>query len=216
MPISVDIKNRTISLVAKRNSGKSVLLKYLVDQQKHQFDKIFVICPTETVNSFYADLVDKNCIFDEWKEDWCDGLIKKMTETNKGINKEARKNVLIILDDIMADTNFAQSPALKKLYTRGRHINIGVIATCQYLYNLPPICRANADFCIVGQMNHQSLMLLAEEYLSGSVDKKEFIAAYHRNTKDYSFFVINCTSIKDSDDPNEIYGNIKTPEEYVV
>ena len=30
----IDIVNKTISLVAKRNSGKSVLLKYLVDAQK--------------------------------------------------------------------------------------------------------------------------------------------------------------------------------------
>ena len=214
--IELRIKNATISLIAKRNSGKSVLLKFLVEKHKHNFEKIFVVCPTESVNNFYADLVDKNCIFDEWREDWADALIKKMSAANAGLAKEARKNVLIILDDVMADTNFAQSPALKKLYTRGRHINIGVIATCQYLYNLPPICRSNADFCVVGQMNHQSVLLLAEEYLSGDLDKKEFIKLYNRSTKDYGFLVINNTSIKDSDDLNQIYGVIKTPEEYVV
>lgn len=214
--ITLDIVNKTVSLVAKRGSGKSVLLKYLVDQSKDKFAKIFVVCPTETVNSFYSSIVEENCIFDQWNEQWADDLIRKMTDANSGKAKGEKKNVLVILDDVMSDTNFHQSPALKKLYMRGRHINIGVIATCQYLHNLPPVCRNNADWCIVGQMNRQSVQLLAEEYLSGDLEKPEFVKLYNRATKDYGFLVINNTSIKDSDDLNQIYGVIKTPAEYVV
>ena len=216
MSIKLDIVNKTTSLVAKRNSGKSVLLKYLVQNSRSKFSKIFVVCPTESVNSFYSDLVEANCIFDSWNEQWADSLIQKMTTQNANKSKEEKKNILIILDDVMSDTNFGQSPALKKLYTRGRHINIAVIATCQYLYNLPPICRSNADWCIVGQMNRQSIQLLAEEYLSGDLDKAEFVKLYNRSTKDYKFLIINNNSIKDSDDLNQIYGVIKTPESYVV
>ena len=215
MSINLDIVNKTTTLVAKRNSGKSVLLKYLVDQKKGKFEKIYVICPTESVNNFYSSLVEKNCIFDSWNEEWANTLIEKMTTQNANKKKEEKKNILLILDDVMSDTNFAQSPALKKLYTRGRHINIGVIATCQYLYSLPPICRSNADWCIVGQMNRQSIQLLAEEYLSGDLEKNDFVKLYNRSTKDYGFLVINNNSIKD-DDLNNIYGVIKTPEKYVV
>lgn len=216
MTIALDIVNKTTSLVAKRGSGKSVLLKYLVDMCKDEFSKIYVICPTETVNNFYSSMVEENCIFDEWNEQWADTLIKKMTEQNKGKKKEEKKNVLVILDDVMSDTNFHQSPALKKLYMRGRHINIAVIATCQYLHNLPPVCRNNADWCIVGQMNRQSVQLLAEEYLSGDLEKPDFIRLYNYSTKDYGFMVINNTSIKNNDDLNEIYGVVRTPKEFVV
>lgn len=211
----IDIVNKTISLVAKRNSGKSVLLKYLVDSQKSEFKKIFVVCPTETINGFYKDLVPANCIFDEWSESWAEALIKKMSQMNQGIPLDKRHKILLILDDVMADTNFAQSPALKKIYLRGRHCGVGVIATCQYLYNLPPICRNNCDFCIVGQMNRQSVMLLADEYLSGDLAKPEFIQLYNRSTKDYQFLVINCNSIKDSADLNQIYGIVKTPADHL-
>lgn len=216
MPITLNIVNKTVSLVAKRGSGKSVLLKYLVDRSKAEFAKIFVVCPTESVNHFYSSMVEQNCIFDEWNEEWADALIKKMSAENANTKKADKKNVLIILDDVMCDTNFHQSPALKKLYMRGRHINIGVIATCQYLHNLPPVCRNNADWVIVGQMNRQSVQLLAEEYLSGDLEKPDFIKLYNSKTKDYGFLVINNTSIKDSDDRNQIYGAIKTPAEYVV
>ena len=216
MSIDLNIVNKTVSLVAKRGSGKSVLLKHLVDLQKSEFHKIYVVCPTEEVNSFYGSMVEQNCIFDSWNEEWAEQLIKTMTKENAGTTKEEKKNVLVILDDVMSDTNFHQSPALKKLYMRGRHINIGVIATCQYLHNLPPVCRNNADWCIVGQMNRQSVQLLAEEYLSGDLEKTEFIKMYNRNTKDYGFLVINNTSIKDNDNLNQIYGVVKAPKECVV
>ena len=216
MSIQLDIVNKTTSLVAKRGSGNSVLLKYLVDSCKEKFAKIYVICPTETVNSFYSDMVEENCIFDEFSESWCETLISKMTEQNRGKSKEEKKNVLVILDDCMSDTNFHQSKALKKLYMRGRHINIAVIATCQYLHNLPPVCRNNCDWLIAGQMNRQSVQLLCEEYLSGDLDKNDFGKLYNRATKDYGFLIINNTSIKENDDLNQIYGIIKTPQEYVV
>jgi hypothetical protein len=215
MALEIDIVNRTTSLVAKRNSGKSVLLKYLVESQKDAFSKIFVVCPTETINSFYKSLVEPSCIFDDWNETWAEELIKKMTKINADTSVKDRKNILLILDDVMADTNFANSPALKKIYLRGRHCGIGVIATCQYLYNLPPVCRNNCDWCIVGQMNRQSVMLLSDEYLSGDLDKSGFLKLYNRSTKDYNFLVINNNSIKDSDDLNQIYGIVKTPPNFL-
>ena len=45
MPINIDIVDKAISIVAKRNSGKSYLLRYLVKKQVNKFNKIFVICP---------------------------------------------------------------------------------------------------------------------------------------------------------------------------
>lgn len=35
----INIENILINLIAKRNSGKSYLLKYLVKIQKHEFEK---------------------------------------------------------------------------------------------------------------------------------------------------------------------------------
>ena len=118
MTIELNIVNKTISVVAKRNSGKSILIRYLVNQQKHLFSKIFVICPTESINHFYNTITHDDCIFDEWKEDWANQLIDIMTKTNANQPSNERKNVLIILDDCMSDIDFNQSKSLKKIYTR--------------------------------------------------------------------------------------------------
>ena len=62
------ICNHITGLIAKRNSGKSCLLKYLVESERHKFNKIFVICPTEKINRFYSDIVDDESIYDSYEE----------------------------------------------------------------------------------------------------------------------------------------------------
>ena len=214
MTIEISLLNKTISVVAKRNSGKSILIRYLVDNQKHLFEKIFVICPTEKINPFYNTITNENCIFDQWNETWVNQLIDSMTKINSNKNPMEKKSVLLILDDCMSDIDFNQSMALKKIYTRGRHFHLSVISTCQYLNTLPKICRSNCDTLIAGQMNLCSIEMLASEYCC-NLEKKEFISLYNRCTKDFNFLVINNNSVKENDDLNSIYGQIKTPENFL-
>lgn len=202
------IVNKTTGLIAKRNSGKSILLKHLVEAERHKFTKIFVICPTEKINKFYSDIVNEDCIFDEYDEKWSNKLIERMTEINSNKPQKQRKNILLILDDIVCDVNLHQSPSFKKLFVRGRHINIAIILTFQYMNLIPPVARNNIDYLFVGQLNKQSVDLLVSEYQSGEIDKQDFIKMYNRCTKDYSFLVINNNSVKDND-LNNIYGCIK-------
>jgi hypothetical protein len=211
------IVNKTVTLVAKRNSGKSFLLKWLVEEHKEDFKKIFVICPTESVNGFYQrnGFISPECIFDDYNEEWVDSLIEKMSRANAGKTSDKAKHVLLILDDLVADINFHNSPSLKKLFVRGRHVFISVIITSQHLNSIPPVARTNSDYVCVGQLNKAGLDILCEEYITAGLSKDQFVKIYKNNTKDYSFLVINNNSTK-TDDPNEAYGSIKTPEEFLA
>ena len=60
--INLTLINKTVALVGKRNSGKSCLLKHLVELEKDQFDKIFIICPTESINRFYQDITFRSVL----------------------------------------------------------------------------------------------------------------------------------------------------------
>ena len=210
-----EIKNKIICFCAKRNSGKSQLLRYLVNCSKDLFSKIFVICPTESVNHFYKDLVPAQNIFPQYKEEWVESLITKLTDVNSGKNDRDAKHILLILDDCCSDTKFHTSKTLKQLATRGRHIKIAVMITCQYIYQIPPVIRNNCDYIYVGQMNQQGLKLLTDEFLMGNIDKKQFVDLYHSNTNDYNFLVINNNSTTDNNDIKQIYGRIKTPDNHI-
>ena len=202
------ILNKTLSLVAKRNSGKSVLLKYLVKEEIQNFKKIFVICPTNCINGFYDDWIEPNCVFEDYDEEWTEKLISKMSILNKGKNNNTADHVLLILDDCCSDTKFHASKSIKKLFSRGRHSFISIIITCQMLHHISPLCRCNSDFLIIGQLNNQNIQLLSDEFNTG-LENKNFKAMYKRLITDYSFLVINNNSVKDSDDLNLLYGAIK-------
>ena len=201
--------DKCILLCAKRNSGKSQLLHYLVRCELNEFDKIFVISPTECVNAFYSGITSKECIFDEYNDDWMMKLISKMTEIT---SQKQKKKVIIILDDCVADTDLHHAKALKILYARSRHIGISVILTTQYINSVSPFMRLNSDYVFLGQQNRKSIDIICDEYIAGNIERPEFIKIFNQSTKDYSFLVVNNNSIKDNDDLNQIYGSIKCPE----
>ena len=213
--IEFNILNRTICLCAKRASGKSQLLRYILLKNKHLFKKVFCICPTEHINKFYEDVIPKENIFDEYKEPWIQQLMKKMGDVNAGKSDKEAYHILLILDDCCSDNNFHQSKSLKQLFTKGRHYKITLIITAQYPYHIPPIARVNCDYICVGQLNTQGLEILTNEFLSGSLTKQDFIKMYYKSTNDYKFLLINNNSTANNDDMNSYYGVIKVPKEYV-
>ena len=146
--IDFDILNTIVCLVAKRKSGKSQLLRYIITKNKHRFDKMFLICPTQAINDFYEeDLFKKEDIFDEYSDNWVTTLMNKMAKMNAKItNDKECKHVLLVFDDVCSDTDFHHSKTLKQLATKGRHYKITLFITCQYLYHVPPIFRSNVDY----------------------------------------------------------------------
>jgi hypothetical protein len=210
------IINKTIAFIAKRNSGKSCILKYLVMSEIDRFSKIFVVCPTERINRFYSDIVEDDCIFDEYSEEWTMRLIERLTSINANKPKQEQKQVLLILDDCISQTGFHQSKTLHTLFSRCRHFCLSVLITSQILTGIPPIVRQNCDYVLCSQMNKTSVDMLVAEYLTGDIDKQEFIKIYKQSTKDYGFLLINNNSVKDNSDLNSLYGIVKCPEDIVI
>ena len=173
--MNLELQNKTILCCAKRGSGKSVLCKYLVESNKDKFEKIFVVSPTEKIGHHYQKdgLVPENCIFDTWSEEWATELTKNLQKINANKPKNEMKMVLLILDDIFADVDFHHSPILKSIYLRSRHYGLGVFSLVQTLTSSPPYARINSDWVIMGQINHASVALAADEFLSGDLDKSD-------------------------------------------
>lgn len=207
------IINKTTLLLGKRNSGKSQMLRYLLQKFKSKISKTFVICPTEEVNNFYSDIVPVENIFPQYNEEWVKALISKTTKQMKNKKEgESPKQVVLILDDCIADTNFKSSETLKILFARGRHIFISILITSQYLNSIPPIARNNCDWVLCSQMNAKSKEILADEFIQGDISKQEFEKMLIRATKSYSFLLINNNSVEDASNLDQIYGSVKVPE----
>ena len=207
------ILNKAISIIGKRSSGKSQIISYLIKYSisKKEFNKIYIVCPTNSINHFYDSMVSPNNIKDSYDEEWVELLISKMSKINDGKTSQQDKpfNVLLILDDVANDKAFHHSKTIRQLYGRGRHSFISIISVAQQLHSLATIQRSNADYLICGQMNCNNISLLCDEFRAPIINKKEFIELYKKSTTDYFFFVINNNTVKNTDDINDYYGTIK-------
>ena len=213
--INFEIKNKTICLCARRNSGKSQLLRYIILKNRHQFKAMFLICPTEKITKFYDDIFKPENVFETYSDDWTTKLMDKMSRTNEGKTDKDASHVLLVLDDVCSDTDFHHSKTFKQIFTKGRHYKISLIITAQYPYHIPPIARVNCDWFLCGQINTQGLEILCTEFIAGDITKQDFIKMYYKSTSHYGFLLINNNSTKSNDDLNSIYGVVKTPQQYI-
>jgi hypothetical protein len=207
------IQNKTLLVCAKRASGKSELVRYLVKNELHQFKKVFVFSPTEAVHKFYGDFVSPETIYHTYEDGLIEKMIEKLSVVNSNKTKHNASHILVILDDLISDIDFHHANGLKKLFSRGRHIFITTIVISQYIYAVPPIVRTNADYIFCGQQNKRSVEILTDEFLSPNMEKEEFVKMYANATKNYGFLVINQNSISDLDNVNEMYGIVQVPKE---
>jgi hypothetical protein len=171
--------------------------------------------PTEKVNKFYSSIIDDDCIFDEYSEKWVDKLINTMTEENTGKTGDKLSNVLVILDDCISEMNMHSSKTLRVLFSRGRHIGIGVMITTQYINAVSPLIRTNSDYILCGQQNRASLQLLVDEFMTATLSRDEFIRMFANATSNYGFLLINNSSVEDNNNHNLTYGIIRCPHELV-
>ena len=186
--MNFELLNKTVALCGKRHSGKSELIKYIISLYGRQFNKIFVICPSEAVNKFYSKVLPPENIFTEYSEEWIEKLMKRLIQINVGKTDDNSAHILLIMDDCVSDVNMHSAKNFEKIFTRGRHLKISLMITTQYPYLIPPVARINCDYILVGQLNKQGLKVMSDEFLMGDISPKEFNKMYYESTNDYGFF----------------------------
>jgi hypothetical protein len=207
----IELADKFVTLTAKRGAGKTQLLKYLIKKNKKHFKEIFIITPS-AFNGDYDGVVPKANVLTEYKEEWVENLMRKMTVKNNGKTKASPDfaRVMLVLDDVVSSEIKAHSSkTLRTLAARGRHLGLCLVQTAQYYKSIAPIHRQNSDLIFFGKNNTQGIDCLYEEYNMGDMNANEFRRFVIKNTEDYHFLVINNTS--KSSRPEDVYGVIKAP-----
>ena len=185
-----------MSVASKSNSGKTHLVSELTKQllAGGKVYMVFVQSNTHGVNDDYAFLPAKcRGRFDPKK---LDELFQHQAKTPR----EQRKQVLVILDDVLGDRSAENNEAIMSFYARGRHANISVILNSQVANRvLSPAVKENSCYILYSRLNRQQLAILWETITN--MDKAEFIKFSEHVNKNYNFVVIDNTS--HSNDPHE-------------
>ncbi len=170
-------KNFCITMTAKRNSGKSVLLKDLCHKIKKWYSQVYVFSLTAALQPDLFDFVKKENIINGFSEEKLEALwksqdaevtrLKKMKKDPDDIPK-----ILIIFDDIIASPLVRNSKMLKNIFVAGRHLHFASFFLTQGFKAIPPILRVNTDVALCFHLNsYDDRDAFSKQYLSTKNNK---------------------------------------------
>lgn len=152
--------DKVVVMIGKRNTGKSFLIKDLLNYHK-DLPIGTVISGTESANHFYQEMVPKIFIHGEYTPHLVDNVVKRQHMILKNINKEMimhdRSNIdpraFIILDDCLYDASWTKDKNVRALFMNGRHLKMFFVIAMQYPLGIPPSLRTNIDFIFILREN---------------------------------------------------------------
>lgn len=174
--------NATICVIAKRGSGKSVLVKNLLDYYKSKIPVGMIIAPTDRMNCFYGEFVPDMYVHYEYQPDVIetfltrqDLMIQKYKE-KKSKSKFVDPRAFLVMDDCLSSKgSWLKDVSLKKVFMDGRHYKLVYILTMQFSLGIPPDLRSNFDY----------VFLLAEDMVNNKKRLYDNYAGMFRKFKSF-------------------------------
>lgn len=196
-------KGPVIVLIGRRDTGKSYLVRDLL--YHHQDIPIgTVMSGTEAGNGFYAELVPKLFIHDEYNSVLIENILRRQKMVVKQMNKEKEANkgtgkkcsidprTFVILDDCLYDSAWTRDKLMRLLFMNGRHWKVLLIITMQYPLGIPPSLRTNVDYVFILREPYlTNRKRIWENYASMFPTLEAFNAVMDQTTENYECLVIN-------------------------
>ena len=136
---------RTHTILARRGSGKSVLIRDIMYQLKSKIPFGLAFSASEEGNGAYGEMMPKTFIYDDFDPE----LLEKFVNRQKYMVQNDKKNpeAFCIFDDMTYDSKkFMKDPNIRFIFLNGRHFRITMILSSQYALDLPPAIRSNCDY----------------------------------------------------------------------
>ena len=172
--------------IGKRASGKSVLIDQLVEAMVNQ-NKVYsivLLSSTAHLNDDFPSL-PASC-----KLPFSNDILQQIMDTQEKTDREKRKHLIVILDDVLSLREAKNSAEINSLYTRGRHFLCHpVILSQANSHVISPQIRANTDYWIVGKTIKPVYEAIWTQI--AGIDKKPFIDLCERLTVDHQFIGID-------------------------
>jgi hypothetical protein len=195
-------KGPVVVLIGKRDTGKSFLVRDLL--YYHQDITIgTVISGTEEGNGFYAKMVPKLFVHNEYNTAIIENILKRQKTVLKQIKKEMETykrttidpRAFVILDDCLFDGAWTRDKMMRLLFMNGRHWKIMLVITMQYPLGIPPMLRTNIDYVFILRENYiANRKRIYENYAGMFPTFESFCQVMDQCTENYECLVINNNS----------------------
>jgi energy-coupling factor transporter ATP-binding protein EcfA2 len=187
-----------VGVVGRRGSGKSVIIKDLLYYKRHKLPCGLVMSGTEAGNGYFSKFIPDIFVFDDF-----DGpALEKLVERQKLAAKKGNLGkVFVVLDDLAFDSSIMKKPVMRFIFMNGRHLNIFLIFSSQYVSDLgPPAIRANIDVLFVCREAIQANRFRLYNMFFGVFESfEDFNKVLNACTENYGVLVLDNTKL--SNDP---------------
>ena len=186
-------------MIAPSGGGKTNVIANLLTNKNFQyrkyFNKIYIFSRSAELDDTFEYMAEKNGrikLYNDFDEEKIESILGKQSE-------DKSKKVLIVFDDLgdaKVMSNNKKDSIYSVLYNRGRHYNISVITSNQYLHTIPKNVRNSCSQVILFGGLDEELPSLSKTYSIG-MSSTTFQKLYKKIIKKkYSFLYIDLSSNK--------------------
>ena len=195
-------KGPVVVLIGKRDTVKSFLVRDLLYYQQ-EIPIGTVISGTEEGNGFYAKMVPKLFVHNEYNTAIIENILKRQRTVLKQIKKEMETykrstidpRAFVILDDCLYDATWTRDKMMRLLFMNGRHWKVMLVITMQYPLGIPPTLRTNIDYVFILRENYiANRRRIYENYAGMFPTFESFCQVMDQCTENYECLVINNNS----------------------
>ena len=195
-------KGPVVVLIGKRDTGKSFLVRDLLFYQQ-DIPIGTVISGTEEGNGFYASMVPKLFVHNEYNTAIIENILKRQRTVLKQVKKEMETykrstidpRAFVILDDCLYDNTWSRDKLMRLLFMNGRHWKVMLVITMQYPLGIPPTLRTNIDYVFILRENYiANRKRIYENYAGMFPTFESFCQVMDQCTENFECLVINNNS----------------------
>lgn len=201
-----DLPERSsICLLGKRNSGKSLIIKNIIDRCNTTddfVDNCLILCGNEKNCEFYREQYPSAKILPKYDRTALDDFIERASENIRKNGKNVN-NGCVVLDDCLASNgNWMNDGSILELFYNGRHYGITFIVSMQFSLGIRPELRCNFDYVFLLDEPFYSNQKILYDHYSGFFPSFDlFRETFVQLTENYrSMVIVNCGSRTDITD----------------
>lgn len=192
------VENPAIIMVAKRGSGKSWVVRAVLNHFSKTVPFGIIICPTDKMNGFYSSFVPDSYIYYEFKTEVIEKVLGRQQDIiekgkiRKAMGKKTNPKMFIVMDDCLSSKGeWAKDPKIHELLFNGRHYQIMYILTMQFPLGIKPELRTNFDYIfLLADDNINNLKRLYDHYAGVFPNFEAFRQVFSQLTSDFGSMVI--------------------------
>jgi len=170
-------------------SGKSNAARYIMDHYYSKsngswFDRVIFLSPTAKIDPVWKNLagLSKQDRMEQVDPEKLTRILRKAEKETKAKGKKKTTRILLILDDVIAESKFMHSKEFLKLFIRGRHFMISTMCMTQSYVKIPRSSRIQATHIIFFPSQTTEIERLYSEYGPHQMSKRAFFAMVQEAT----------------------------------